>query len=137
MAWMTAVFNDRFAFGCTAFDNPETDPDWKGSLELPGGQSVKGGWVCKDGEMVPILSAMKKTVRNRETLFPESVEMTLNAANGRSYAVSGQVIAAGDWRTWHNFQSIICLVRWECDGLVTHGDFQECQWADYIRLLHM
>jgi hypothetical protein len=136
MAWMTAVFSEEFAFGCTAFDNPETDPDWKGLLELPGGHSVKGGWVYRDGEMVPIVSAMKKTRRNRDTLFPEGVEMTLYDASGRAFVVTGEVIAAADWRTWHNFQSIICLVRWECEGRVTHGDFQECQWADYIRLLH-
>jgi hypothetical protein len=136
MAWMTGVFNEEFSFSCTAFDNPETNPDWKGHLELPGGQSVKGGWVYKEGELTPIISAMKKTTRSRENLFPERVEMTLKDAKGRSFELRGEIIAAADWRTWHNFESIICLVRWECGGLVTHGDFQECQWADYIRLMH-
>jgi hypothetical protein len=55
---------------------------------------------------------------------------------GRSFALRGEIIAAADWRTWHNFQSIICLARWECNALVTHGDVQECQSADYIRLMH-
>jgi hypothetical protein len=62
--------------------------------------------------------------------------MTLNDAKGRSFELRGEIIAAADWRTWHNFESVICLTRWECDGLVTHGDVQECQWADYIRLMH-
>ena len=79
---------------------------------------------------------MKKTTRSRENLFPERVEMTLNDAKGRSFELRGEIIAAADWRTWHNFESIICLTRWECDGMVTHGDVQECQWADYIRLMH-
>ena len=43
---------------------------------------------------------------------------------------------AADWRAWHNFHPIICLTRGEGDGLVTHGEVQECRWADYIRLMH-
>lgn len=136
MAWMTCVYNDHFAFGCTAFDNPETDPDWKGLLELPSGQSVKGGWIYQDGELTPVIAAVKKTRRNTVTLFPEGVDMILTDAKGRQFHMRGEIIAAANWRTWHNFESIICLVRWECDGIVSHGDFQECQWADYIRLMH-
>jgi hypothetical protein len=136
MAWMTCVFNDGFAFGCTAFDNPETDPEWKGLLDVPGGQTVKGGWVWQDGELTPVVSAMKKTRRNADTLFPESVEMTITDAKGRHFTLRGDIIAAANWRTWHNFDSIICLTRWQCEGLVSHGDFQECHWSEYVRLMH-
>ena len=142
MAWMTCVFGDgsdgrdAFAFGCTAFDNPETDPDWKGLLEVPGGQTVKGGWIYQDGELTPVVSAVKKTRRNAETLFPESVEMTLTDAKGRRFDIRDEIIAAADWRTWHNFDSIICLTRWTCGNRVSHGDSQECHWSEYIRLMH-
>jgi hypothetical protein len=133
MAWMTCVFNESFMFGCTAFDSPETDPDWKGVLEVPGGQTVKGGWIYKDGEMTPIISAVKKTTRNSVTLFAETVEMTVVDEKQRSFHIKGTMTAAANWKTWHNFDSVICLTRWECDGLVSYGDFQECFWTDYIR----
>jgi len=103
---------------------------------LPGGQNVKGGWIFKDGGLTPVISAVKKTRRNTVSLFPESVEMTLMDAKQREYRMSGEIIAAANWRTWHNFESIICLTRWECEGVVSHGDFQECQWSEYIRLMH-
>jgi len=135
MAWMTGVFGDDFAFGCTAFDNPETDPDWKGLLEVPGGQTVKGGWIYKDSEITAVISAMKKTTRNPETLFPESVDITIDDAKGRSFKLHGDIIAAGNWRTWHNMESMICLIRWEHEGRVAHGDFQECHWSEYIHLM--
>ena len=61
--------------------------------------------------------------------------LTLTDAKGRQFHMHGEIIAAANWRTWHNFESIICLTRWECDGIVSHGDVQECQWAEYIRLM--
>jgi hypothetical protein len=134
MAWMTCVFNDDFAFGCTAFDNLETNPDWKDALEIPGGDTVKGGWIYKDGALTPIVTAVKKTLRNSVTLFPESVEMTLTDATGRNFQISGEITAAANWRAWHNFEMIICQTRWTCGGMTSHGDFQEAQWSEYIRL---
>lgn len=61
IAWMTSIFGDDFAFGTTAFDSEDTDPEWKGVMEIPGGDPVRGGWVYRDGELVPVLSAVKRT----------------------------------------------------------------------------
>lgn len=133
MAWMTAVFNDDFIIGCTAFDSLDSNPDWAGTLEIPGGETVKGGWVYKDGEMVPIVSAKKKTLRNKDTLFYESLVMELVDSKGRCFNIKGTACASSGWQAWHNFSSVISLSRWECDGLVTYGDHQECFWQHYIR----
>lgn len=44
MDWMNGVFDDDFCFGCTAFDDEGSDPDWKGILKIPGsGDPVTGG----------------------------------------------------------------------------------------------
>jgi hypothetical protein len=136
MAWMTGVFgkgDDTWAFGTTAFDHPDTDPDWKGSLEIPGGDPTRGGWVLRGGELVPVVSSVKRTIRNRETLFPERVEMTITDAHGRDYELTGRIKAAANWRTWHNMDSIICLTEWESEGRTGHGDTQDVLFADYIR----
>jgi hypothetical protein len=134
MAWMTGVRDQGFIFGCTAFDTPDISPDAYPGLEVPNGQNVKGGWVYQDGAMVPVIAARKRTTRNPRTLFPETVELDMVDAKGRSYALKGTITIAADWKTWHNFNSIICLVRWEYDGHIFYGDFQECQWTDFIRL---
>jgi hypothetical protein len=133
MAWMTAVFGDDLAFGTTAFDSEDTDPDWKGFLEIPGGDPVRGGWVYRDGELTPVVSATKRTVRSSGSLFPKSVEMTITDADGRDLEVVGTVLAAAPWGTWDNIKSIICLTRWECEGRTGHGDVQEVQFTDYIQ----
>lgn len=134
MAWMACAFDDDLAFGCTAFDDPAGEPEWLGQLEIPGGDNVKGGWIYREGQLIPIVSATKRTHRDPDSLFPTSIEMTMGDPTGRTYEVHGEVIAAANWRTWHNFESIVCLTRWTLDGSVGYGDTQECQWSDYIRL---
>jgi hypothetical protein len=133
MAWMTCVFSEDFGFGCTAFDDVAGDPEWRDTFEIPGADNVKGGWVYRDGELVPVVSATKRTFRDPDSLFPTSVELTITDATGRTYPLRGEVRAAANWRTWHNFESIICLTRWRIGDTVGHGDIQECQWSDYIR----
>lgn len=133
MAWMTAVFGDDFAFGATAFDAEEVDPDWKGTLRIPGGDPTRGGWIMRDGVLTPIVSSVKRTVRNRDTLFPERVEMSLTDATGRTLELTGTITAAACWSIWHNMDAVICLTRWECDGRVTYGDFQDVLLRDYVR----
>jgi hypothetical protein len=132
LAWMTGIYNESFIFGCTAFDTPELSPDQYPGLIIPGGHNVKGGWVYQNGEMVPVLSARKRTTRDPRTLIAQTVEMELTDSLGRTYDIKGTVQAAANWRTWHNFETWICLVRWEYDGKVFYGDLQECHWTDFV-----
>jgi len=134
MAWMTGVLDESFIFGCTAFDTPEISPDSYPGLEVPGGQTTKGGWVYQNGAMVPVISSRKRTTRDPHTLFPQTVELDMVDAKGREYTLKGTITMAANWRTWHNFDSIICLIRWEHEGRVFYGDFQECHWIDFVRL---
>lgn len=129
---MTGIQGENFVFGCTAFDTPELSSDLYPGLVVPGGQNVKGGWVWQNGEMIPVLSAKKRTTRDPRTLIPQTVEMEMVDAQGKTYAIKGTIVAAANWRTWHNFDSWICQARWEYDGKVFYGDFQECHWADFV-----
>jgi len=133
MGWLTCVFNDDFAFSTTAFDSEDTDPEWKGIMTIPGADPVRGGWIYRDGQLTPVVKASKRTWRNEQTLFPERVQMTIADINGDSLDITGTVVAASNWRTWHNFETVICQVRWECNGLVGHGDHQEFLFTDYVR----
>lgn len=134
LPWMNCVFGEDLVFACTAFDTLDTGPEWKGVLELPGGDSLISGWVWRDGGLLPIASvASKRTERDPASLHPTSVEATLVDSEGREYELRGEILASGNWRTWMNFDAVYCLARWECDGRVSHGDFQEVQLIDYVR----
>ena len=132
LAWMNCVFDNDFAFGCTAFDDVDSDPEWRETFIIPGGDNVRGGWVYRDGEVVPVLSATKRTVRDPDTLFPLAIDMTITDAAEREYELHGEVTAAANWRVWPNFESAVCSTRWTHGDLVGQGDTQECQWPDYV-----
>jgi hypothetical protein len=131
--WMTGVFNDDFMFGCTAYDHPDLNPDWKNHLQVPGGDPTKGGWVRRDGELIPIVATRKRVQNDYTTLVPASVEMVMTDATGRDYEIRGEVVAANRIPMWLTMDTWICLARWECEGQVCYGDLQQVQWHDYIR----
>lgn len=131
--WMTGVFSDDFMFGCTAFDHPDLDPVWKGHLQVPGDDPTKGGWIYRDGKLVPVVATRKRVTNDPSTLAPTSAEMLMTDANGRNYEIRGEIVAANRIPLWPNMETWVCLSRWECEGQVCYGDLQEVQWHDFIR----
>lgn len=131
--WMTGAFGDDFSFGCTAQDNLESNPDWKGVIEASPGDPLKLGWVWRDGELTPLVSSRKRSRRSAGTLFPEAVEMELTDARGRTYEMKGTIVAACPWYPWPTLEAVICSVRWECEGRTTYGELQRGLRPDYIR----
>jgi hypothetical protein len=131
--WMTGVFDDDFMFGCTAYDHPDLNPDWKESLQIPGGDPTKGGWVYRDGRLVPIVATHKRVHNDYSTLVPTTAQMVMTDATGREYDIRGEIVSANRLGVWPNMDSWICLTRWECEGRVCYGDLQQVQWHDYIR----
>lgn len=137
LAWMNAAFSESFAFGCTAFDDPQTGPEWSEEMRLPGDNPLRGGWIYKDGQLAELAAASKKTKRKAGSLFAEQVELRMTDKLGRVFDVKGEALAGVNWPTWHNMDSNINLMRWECGDLVTHGDYQEFLWPEYIRRFHL
>lgn len=136
LAWMNAAFSDGFAFGCTAFDDPARNPEWVDAFSLPDDNPLRAGWIHKDGKASRIVQASKVTVRKKGTLSADRVELTVVDDTGRTFEITGQSVAGVTWQTWHNMDSNINLTRWECDGAVTYGDYQEFLWPEYIRRFH-
>jgi hypothetical protein len=133
ITWMTGVFGPDLSFGTTAFDSEDRDPHWKGVMGLPDGDPLRGGWINRDGVHSPVVSVEKRTHRNSVTFFPETVEMTITDASGFTLDLRGTITAAADWRAWHNMNMVICLTRWEADGRVAYGDFQDVLSHGYLR----
>jgi hypothetical protein len=131
--WMTGVFGNDFMFGCTAYDHPDLNPDWKESLQIPGGDPTKGGWVYRDGRLIPIVATRKRVHNDYSTLVPTTAQMVMTDATGREYEIRGEVVSANRFGVWPNMDSWICLTRWECEGRICYGDLQQVQWHDYIR----
>jgi len=133
LAWMNAAFDENLAFGCTAFDDPAGNPDWKGAFSLPDNNPLRGGWVMSEGRVSKIVKASKITVRKPGSFYPDTVEMTVVDEEGRTLEIRGKSSAGVNWQTWHNMDSNINLMRWECNGRVTYGDYQEFLWPEYVR----
>jgi hypothetical protein len=131
--WMTGVFNEDFMFGCTAYDHPDLEPDWKGHLHVPGGDPTKGGWVFRDGELIPVVATRKRVHTDYSALAPTTVQMVMTDATSRDYEMRGEVVAANRLAAWPAMDTWVCLARWECEGQVCHGDLQQVQWHDYVR----
>jgi hypothetical protein len=130
---MTGVFSENFMFGCTAYDHPDLEPDWAGHLQVPGGDPTKGGWVYRDGELIPVVSTRKRVGHDFSTLVPTNAEMVMMDATGHEYQIRGEVVAANRLAVWPNMDTWVCLARWECEGQVCYGDLQQVQWHDYVR----
>jgi hypothetical protein len=130
---MTCVFNDDFAFGTTAFDSEDTEPEWKDIFSLRGGDNTRAGWVYRDGELVPVVSSTKRTVRNFDNLFATACELTIVDALDNTYELRATMSGGSSWRFWPNYELVVCRAQWECNGLVGNGDFQEALQHDYTK----
>jgi hypothetical protein len=133
MTWMTGVFSADLSFGTTAFDSTEPDRGDPNAILIPGGDPLRGGWIWRDGAYSPVVAVEKRTTRNPTTLFPESVELKITDATGYELDLRGTILAASNWRAWHNMDSVICLVRWESEEGVAHGDFQDVLMHEWTR----
>ncbi|BBZ15423.1 DUF7064 domain-containing protein [Mycobacterium branderi] len=133
ITWTTGVFGDTLMFGCLAHDHPDLNPDWKGRLEIPGGDPTKGGWVYRNGTLVPIVATRNRVQRDYATLAPVTADIVMTDATGHDYALHGEVVAANRLPAWLNVDTWICLARWEYHGQICYGELQQMQWHDYIR----
>lgn len=130
--WMTGTFGDDFAFNCNALDHPELNPLWQDGFSISPEQTLMGGWVWIDGEIVPIASVRKHTDYERTTLFPKVFELSLTLANGRTLELRGRVQCACPFNPWINVYAPICLTEWICNGRTGHGEVQDVQWTDFV-----
>jgi hypothetical protein len=134
IGWITGVVGPDLCFQTTAFDSDDLDPDWKGTMSLPGGDALRGGWIYRNGRYSPVVSVSTLTERNARTLFPEAIDLTIMDADGYSMALHGDITAASNLSTWPNMDMVICLVRWSHEGQLCYGDVQDVlYYGDYVR----
>jgi hypothetical protein len=132
-SWTCCVFSEDFAISYFAFDSLDTDPEWKDHLAMPYEDNLLGGWLWKDGELTALTKLTQRTEHDFETLFPTAVTATFTDSKGRTFDLRGDITNAGNWHIWMNFDGAYCGARFECDGHVATGDFQEVQGIDYVK----
>lgn len=134
LSWMVGVFGDDFAFHAMAHDDPARSPEWKDAFpNVKSGDHMFWGYIWKDGELTPVSAIRKLTAREADGLSPRSVDLELDDAKGRTFCIRGTVQARMPWQTWQNMNTWFCQARWECDGRVGHGDFQDVQFNEFTR----
>lgn len=132
VAWHTAGFSDDFFINCTGWDHPDLEPEWKSDFpDFPADRVLNAGWVYRNGKLTEVMKFEKTTRRNRDTLFPERIDISIVDDTDRQYTMAGTVIAASEYSAWYNARASVSLVRWECEGMVGYGDTQEPAWNDY------
>jgi hypothetical protein len=134
MSWMQAVFNPDFAINCTVFDQASSSPELRGTLGLPDDETLNSGWIYRDGKVGRVVNARKRVVRvpeNDRVIFAE-IEVTDEL--GRTVDTYGKSVASVLYSPWHNIYAPMALMRWECEGMVAYGDYQEGVWNDYLNL---
>lgn len=134
MSWMTAVFHEDFAVTCCAMDQASRNTELRGTpFEMPDEKTLNGSWLYRDGKLGRVVSATKRVERDPRTRLPMKVEFSVTDEFDRKVDVRGTLVASnGACPVWANSYQHHPLMRWECEGMVTHGDCQEAMWNDYL-----
>lgn len=135
MAWMQGVFHDDFSFNCTMFDQASSSVELVGTpLAMPDEKTLNSGWIYRNGKVGRLVSGRKRVSRLPESGKVHYAEIELMDEFGRRVHARGQAIASINYTPWHNIFAPMALMRWECEGMVAHGDYQEGVWGDYLNL---
>ncbi len=130
--WITAVFGQDFSLVATVFDDPRENPEITGRFALPPERLVTSAWLRRDGHVQRIVAARKRVERDPLTLLANRVDAELTAENGERIQLTGTRFNSMPWRPWPNLQSLVCGMRWECEGRVTFGEYNDNFWNDYL-----
>lgn len=133
-SWIAAVFSPDFAVNVGVFDQAENNSELTGKFVLPKERTLSGGWINRYGKLARVVRAEKRVVRTTDFLLPKQIELDLEDELGRELHITGTMLAANCWPLGGNLNFVICLMRWECDGQIAHGDCQEGMWTDYLNV---
>lgn len=134
LSWMVGVFDQDFAFHALALDDPALKPEWASAYpQIKAGENLFWGYIWKDAVLTPLTAARKLTTREADGLAPTLIEMELDDALGRTFAIRGEIEARMPWQTWQNMNTFFCQTRWQCDGRVGYGDTQDVQFNEFTR----
>lgn len=122
ISWTAIVFGDDLAFHVVGRDAATLDPgaaDW--------------GYVWRDGELRAVDAMRKTTTRDEGGVWPLSVEIELRDSHGDTYLLRGTGRAMLPFPFWPNMITNLMFTRWELDGRIGHGDYQDIHFGHSLR----
>lgn len=131
-SWMSGVFNEQFSFNCGLMDHVGSS-EAGNAFELPESKALSGGWLIKDGQVGRLTAARKRIERGKVLRIPTRIVLEMTDELDRTLEIKGEIVSSCPWTPWTNIHMTISLFRWECEGQVAFGDFQEAMWNDYCR----
>lgn len=135
-AWFFGAKDSSVSFQCTSCDHPDLKPQWQGCFDVGVERSLLGGWIWMDGEMAFVETARNRVLRNRDTLFPEVIDIDIVDTKGRRIEAHGTITAAAPFFPYLNLRGVFCLVRWETSaGDIMWGEIQDAQFTDFVHMM--
>jgi hypothetical protein len=113
-AWFQAHFGDDLVIHALAALDPRK-PDAVGP--------VWHGYVLKNGVVRGLVSGTGRT--HREGPYVDAVEAVVTDEDGQTYAMRGTPINWGPWAPYPSVTYYQSLMRWEMNGRIAHGPYQE------------
>lgn len=130
--WMSGVFAPDFSFNAGVFDQACGNVELNPPFVLPDEHTLTGGWLHRGGKLGRLVHARKRSIRSPGTLLPSYIELEAIDEFDRPLHLRGTLRAVNTWQIFGNLNFVIGMMRWECDGFVTHGECQEGVWTDYV-----
>lgn len=93
--------------------------------EKPAGQDQKmaHGYLLDHGEVYALTDIQMTTTR--VGIIPIAVDALITDQRGRTFQLRGIPLAGAPWRAYSTSVTWVGLMRWEHNGVIGHGSFQE------------
>lgn len=134
-SWTTGAFGPDLSFTVVGMEDETLDPIWKGKFAIPPGSLLRFGWLVVDGEKCVVTQMNSKIDYDREHLLPRAMYLKLTDEHGRVHEFHGRVRAATPLTAWLNVRCPICMIEWNYNGRIGHGEIQNVQFNDFLHLL--
>jgi hypothetical protein len=136
IGWSATVLGDgQTAFNFVATDDPTRNPEWSGVYEVSSQDTLKNGWIFRNGSLRRLRKISKRTERApSEWMRPINVECTLEDETGERHELRATCEACLPFSMWPSLLANFAQMRWVLDdGLVGYGDLQDFFWTDYAK----
>jgi hypothetical protein len=133
-SWTPLYMGEDMALNVTGFENPDTDPAWAGTVEVPEGTPTSFyKWLVRNGEQVEITGVRRNVLEYHPLLYSAvRQELEVTDETGATHRFEGHALAMAPIHAWPNVGFTDSLFEWQDEqGRVTHCTYQEVWWDRY------
>lgn len=129
--WAVGAIDAANAFCIVGMEDEALDPMWKGKFAVPGGNTLRFGWLLVDGEKRLVRSLSMLADFDAADLMPRKVVIHVEDDAGAHHTIEGRAIAATPLRAWINISCSINLMEWSWGGRTCSGEMQTVAFGDF------